>query len=95
MKYLLIIVIQIYWKIIPVYKRKKCIYRISCSQYVYEATQKLGLKEGLKALRYRMGTCNSNFVLYQNPITRETQLLLSNGESLIEKEIAERLINLN
>lgn len=92
MKYLLLILIKLYWRLIPGEKRKHCIYKQSCSCFVFEQTKVNGFISGMKALSYRMRTCNSHFHLFINPVTKETELILSNGEILSKNEIAERLI---
>jgi len=92
MKYILLFIIKVYWKIIPELKRGKCIYRRSCSHYVFDTTMERGLIEGLKALNYRFRTCNQYFQLYKNPMTSRTEGILSNGDTLTENEIADRLI---
>ncbi|WP_426479975.1 membrane protein insertion efficiency factor YidD [Chryseobacterium sp. CBSDS_008] len=47
-----------YWKAIPPAKRRKCIFRTSCSQYVYEKTIHNGFISGLKAFNYRFKTAD-------------------------------------
>ncbi|WP_259109498.1 membrane protein insertion efficiency factor YidD [Chryseobacterium sp. JUb7] len=53
MKKLLIFLIKIYWITTPPQKRRKCIFRQSCSKHVYEKTMNDGFISGLKAFRYR------------------------------------------
>ncbi len=92
MKHILLLIIQIYWKLIPLKNRGKCIYKISCSNYVFQETKSNGLIKGLKAFRYRYQNCRQGFGLFQNPIDGTKQIILPNGEILKENEIAERLL---
>lgn len=93
MKYLILFIIQIYWKLIPTSKRKKCIFKKSCSNYVFEKTQKEGFISGLKAFRFRYKNCRGNFAIFQNPITNKIQMILPSQTIIDKEEIAERLIN--
>jgi len=93
MKHLLLFVIKMYWKIIPPSKRKKCIFRKSCSNYVFEITQKEGFINGLKAFQFRYKNCRGNFAIFKNPITNKIQMILPSQIIIDKEEIAERLIS--
>ncbi|GAA4278583.1 membrane protein insertion efficiency factor YidD [Aquimarina mytili] len=95
MKWILVITIQLYWYLIPESKRRRCIFRKSCSIYVYEETLKKGLISGLSALRYRYQNCRSGFIVFEDPISDKKLMLLPNQQIIEEKEIAERLIRKN
>ncbi|WP_378174264.1 membrane protein insertion efficiency factor YidD [Aquimarina sp. SS2-1] len=92
MKILLIIPIKLYWFFVAKSKRRRCIFRKSCSNYVYEETCKKGFISGLKALRYRYQNCRSDFIIFDHPINDQKLMLLPNQEIIEEKEISERLI---
>jgi len=93
MKHLILFAIKIYWNIIPPSKRKKCIFKKSCSNYVFEITQKEGFINGLKAFKFRYQNCRGNFVVFQNPIIDKIQMILPSQMIIEREEIAERLIN--
>lgn len=95
MKVFLLVIIRVYWLLIPKSKRKKCIFRKSCSKYVFEETTKNGLQKGLKAFRFRYKNCRHGFEIFKNPINYKFQMILPNHLILDEEEIAERLINKN
>lgn len=61
MKITLIVIIKLYWLIIPKHKRRKCLFKKTCSNYVYEITKSEGLISGLKALSFRINNCNSHY----------------------------------
>ncbi|WP_210148404.1 membrane protein insertion efficiency factor YidD [Chryseobacterium scophthalmum] len=90
MKYLLLLIIKSYWFIIPASKRRKCIFRKSCSKHVYEETTSKGIISGLKALKYRFENCRAGAQIFENPITGKLQITLLNNQILDEKEISER-----
>ncbi|PTS87606.1 membrane protein insertion efficiency factor YidD [Flavobacterium sp. HMWF030] len=93
MKHLILFAIKMYWEILPPSKRRKCIFKKSCSNYVFETTQKEGFVKGLKAFQFRYKNCRGNFAIFQNPINNKIQMILP-SQIIIEKEdIAERLIN--
>jgi len=93
MKFLIILLIKFYWRVIPPAKRRKCIFRTSCSRYVYEETINNGFISGLKAFKYRFQNCRSDAYLIENPITKKRQIILPNHQILEEKEISKRFIN--
>lgn len=91
-KYLLILPIKLYWILVPKSKRRKCIFRKSCSRYVYDKAIDEGIIPGLKALQYRYSNCRSGFHIIENPINKQTQIILPNNTLLQECEISERFI---
>lgn len=81
-----------YWKTIPPSKRKKCIFKKSCSNYVFETTQKEGFINGLKTFWFRYKNCRGNFTVFKNPINDKIQMILPSQIIIDQEEIAERLI---
>lgn len=92
-KYLLILPIKMYWFLIPKTKRRKCIFRQSCSRYVFDKTINEGFISGLKALEFRYHNCRGGFQIFENPFTKQTQIILPNHCVLEEYEISERFIH--
>ncbi|MBK7957596.1 MAG: membrane protein insertion efficiency factor YidD [Bacteroidetes bacterium] len=74
MRYLLLLLIKIYW-ILPKAMRRRCIFRENCSQYVYRCSND-GFFVGMRALVERICTCrqikgyvtinNTEFVILSN-----------------------------
>ena len=54
-----------YWLLIPKHKRRKCLFKKSCSNYVYEKTKSEGLISGLSALRFRIKNCNPQYSIME------------------------------
>ncbi|MGB0949917.1 MAG: membrane protein insertion efficiency factor YidD [Marinirhabdus sp.] len=61
MKNVLLMPIKIYWLCIPKSKRKCCIFRESCSNYVFNQTKEQGFVQGLKALWFRYNNCRPGY----------------------------------
>lgn len=95
MKHFFLLMIKLYWLLIPKTKRKKCIFRKSCSHYVFEILEQQGFLSGLKAFRFRYNNCRSGFEIFKNPVTSEMQMLLPSNQIIDRDEIAERLLTLN
>lgn len=93
MKYCLLFSIQLYWFFKPKNKPAKCIFKKSCSHYVYEETTTKGVLKGIKALRFRIQNCSYGFELYKNPINNKTQMILPNKVVVEEKDIASRFLH--
>lgn len=85
--------IRLYWATFPKSKRRKCIFKISCSQYVYQITNKEGFYKGLMALKYRYYNCRGGFHISVDPIDGRKIMILSNFNVLTEDDISERFIN--
>ena len=85
MKYLLIFIIKLYWRIIPEKRRKKCLFSKSCSNYVYEKTINEGFYEGIKALKYRYKVCRSNYIITE--LSNEINIILCDGSILCRDKI--------
>ncbi len=92
MKIILLLIIRIYWYIIPKGKRRKCIFKISCSQHVYKTTFQAGFLRGLIALRYRFLNCRGGFQIFENPLDGSKMMILPNAEVLMEDQISDRFL---
>ena len=93
MKNILLLIISIYW-LIPKNKRRQCLFKESCSHYVYNATKKYGLRNGLQALQYRIRNCNKGSYVFTNPITNKIQMVLQNNEIIEEENIANYILQM-
>lgn len=89
MKFILLFIIKIYWKIIPASRRRSCLFAESCSKYVYRVTKNKGFWNGLKAFRLRYKKCKSGYKIGYNSIDGTTELHLADGTILKESEISE------
>lgn len=90
-KYFFIFLIRIYWTLLPATKRRRCIFKKSCSYYVYEHLMSAGAIRGIKAFFFRYETCRPGYSLYINPITANIEMVMITGDIVPEDEIAERL----
>lgn len=84
--------VRLYWFSKSKNSNPKCIFRKSCSHYVYEITQKQGYLKGLKAFVFRYRNCRGYIQVFKNPISNKTNMLLSSRIIIEEDEIAERLL---
>lgn len=64
MRYLLLLAIQAYW-LIPTRLHDRCIFRESCSHYVYRVARQRGFLAGLSALMERNSLCRPGYVVYR------------------------------
>ncbi|GMN06289.1 hypothetical protein MTsPCn5_16780 [Croceitalea sp. MTPC5] len=93
MRQILLIIIKVYWFLIPESKRRCCIFREPCSQHVYKITSARGFGQGFKALIFRYQNCRYGYEIFENPITNKIQLILPNKGVIDENEIAISLLN--
>ena len=90
MKYILLVSIQLYWKLIPQSKRKVCLFRQSCSNYIYRITNENGFIKGMTALRLRIIKCRPQYELYK--VDNTFILRLQDGSVINENEISQFLL---
>jgi putative component of membrane protein insertase Oxa1/YidC/SpoIIIJ protein YidD len=90
MKYLLLLIIRLYQTFIPKRFRGKCLFKESCSNYVFRITKEKGLIVGLNALKYRYFNCRPNYNLMDN---NGKIVLITINKNVIEEEfIDERIL---
>lgn len=61
MKHLILALIRCYWQLVPEVRRRRCLFRETCSRYVYRETQTLGARAGVVALWRRLCACRPGF----------------------------------
>jgi len=74
--------IKIYW-LIPIKYRKKCLFKESCSHFVYRQTKEQGYKKGFNAFFQRYKQCRSHYSIIE---LEGKQFVLLNDHTLIERE---------
>ena len=67
--------IRFYWLIVPNKIKGVCLFKESCSKYVYRKLTEDGFKAGVKALRYRIKTCRQPYVIRKNIYSNEFENL--------------------
>ena len=82
--------ILFYQAFIPRKLRGVCLFKESCSNFVYRQTKNEGFYKGIKALIFRFNNCRPNYYL----IEIENQILLITKENHVfeEKDIDERIL---
>lgn len=83
MKWVILSLIRIYW-LIPDNWRKRCLFKESCSQYVFRITRDDGFVAGLDVLRHRFRQCRPGYGFVTLPDGQE-MVVLADG-SLVEAE---------
>jgi putative component of membrane protein insertase Oxa1/YidC/SpoIIIJ protein YidD len=86
MSYILLGVIQLYWHLIPEHKRRNCLFRESCSHYVYRIAKEKGFFSACSALIDRIKKCRPGYELSKDG--DKFQLRLKDGTLVPEEDIA-------
>lgn len=92
MKRLLLLVIHLYWRLIPADRRRKCIFRESCSQHVFNKTKEGGFVEGFKALSFRFRNCRGNIRFFTESINGKKLALLPDGTVVEDACLSEKFL---
>lgn len=87
----LLVLICLYWALWPARVRRACLFRHSCSRYVYYTTRRYGLRAGQRALARRYRQCRPGACSFLHPLTGERQYLLADGTQLSLREVAPTL----
>lgn len=92
MKYIILLSIKSYWLLVPEVKRKNCLFRESCSRYVYRITFEQGFIKGLKAFKERFKKCRSGYKIINIGNSEYQAFELVDGSILRKDEASEFLI---
>jgi hypothetical protein len=85
-------VVRLYWRFWPRPWKRSCIFRESCSQHVYRVAARSGEFAAIRALLARIRTCRPGYRL--SVTDGRVGLVLANGVTLEEFEIAPELVSL-
>jgi putative component of membrane protein insertase Oxa1/YidC/SpoIIIJ protein YidD len=89
MRYLLMFAIRIYWRI-PTKLHDKCIFKETCSHYVYRIAEHQGVIPALKAFKERNRQCRPGYVIYRSK--GKFYLKTAEGDVFEEDQISPRLL---
>lgn len=90
MKWLILIVIKIYWMVFSKKKEPSCIFKETCSHYVYRKSKDVGFIGGVSAFLDRLKKCRNGYQLYTSLNGFEMELV--DGSIIKEDEIAPRIL---
>jgi len=90
MKWALFILIKLYWVVFPEKNRRSCLFKESCSNFVYRQTNEGGFLKGANALLQRLKKCRKGYHLYTS--LNGFEMELADGSIIKEHEIAPKLL---
>ena len=91
MRLIFLIIIKSYWILIPPKKRKKCLFKESCSNYVYRITKEQGFLKGFTVLVIRIKQCRNGYQIFFND--NQIVMKLSDGTLIKEDEISNSILD--
>ena len=90
MKWAILLVIKAYWKLIPIRKRRSCLFKESCSQFVYRNTIEHGFMFGLHCFFRRRKQCRPGYeIIFSNSGLNEIKL--ADGMVIDEMELSDKM----
>lgn len=89
MKWLLLGAIRAYWRLIPPERRRRCLFRESCSRHVYRRARDEGFISGLRALARRWRACRPGYGLLAAREAGEPLVLLADGAVMRIDQLSE------
>lgn len=90
MKWAFLIAIKLYWMAFSEKKNAKCLFKETCSHFVYRQTEEGGFLKGVEALWHRFKKCRKGYQLYSG--LNGFEIELADGSIIPEGEIAPRLL---
>jgi putative component of membrane protein insertase Oxa1/YidC/SpoIIIJ protein YidD len=78
--------IEVYWAWVPPDRRRVCLFRESCSRYIWRQLDEDGFRAGLSALLLRWRRCRPGYSVVST--AAGTLLVLRDGSTLSEGEMA-------
>lgn len=93
MNYILLFAIRFYWILKSNKQPARCLFRISCSRYVYQIATEDGFFKGVHALFKRYRNCRHGYQLMINPLNGQKTMVLPDGTNIRQNEIAEKFLN--
>ncbi|MEH6656858.1 membrane protein insertion efficiency factor YidD [Leeuwenhoekiella marinoflava] len=89
MRIFLLLLIRFYWISIPKTNRRRCLFKKSCSHYVFDIAKDEGLLSGLKALNFRYKHCRPGYFILKD----EGVLISSESKSFDRSQIRDNLFS--
>jgi len=86
----LLLLIRLYWRAVPAVRRRRCLFRITCSRYVYGIASTRGFRAGIAALLERLRSCRPGYTV---AFSRSGAALVCADGSVFERgEVADDLL---
>ncbi|WP_394803540.1 membrane protein insertion efficiency factor YidD [Niabella hibiscisoli] len=82
MRYSLLFAIQLYWLLVPKKSRKRCVFKETCSKYVYRIARQQGLRAGIAALNDRRKKCRPGYYFINDNMVRMADCCIVPAEML-------------
>ena len=92
LKALFLFLIRLYWFLIPPSKRRKCIFKESCSKHVYRKLKDDGFKNGVNAFLKRYHQCRPGYKVFFNSSKKYLEIELSDMSIVQAVEIRSDII---
>ncbi|MFM5893100.1 MAG: hypothetical protein ACKOQM_01525 [Novosphingobium sp.] len=86
MRWMIRAIIRTYWLLIPAYRRRKCLFKESCSRHVYRETD-AGFHDAIRAFRYRFGACRPGYVRLETKDADGTALFMMRDGSIVRADL--------
>ena len=86
--------IRFYWLFIKPFHNKTCLFNLTCSHAVYEASKHRNIKYAWKTFLFRYNNCRGSYQLFYSDQFQQYYLKLADGTIVPEKEINPKLINM-
>jgi uncharacterized protein len=83
MRYVLLLCIRLYW-CISAGKRRRCVFKESCSRHVYRVSKQQGFVKAMRALYMRMRLCRAGYSCFTTADGKEWVLL--KGNTVVQRE---------
>lgn len=91
MKWVIFFVINIYWIAIPKKYRKSCLFKESCSHFVFRNTMEHGWRHGLYCFLQRWKQCRPGYVIIYTQ-SKGVEIVLADGCSTTKDNLSDKML---
>lgn len=92
MRWLILFPIYLYWYAWPPFlKKRTCLFKESCSHFVFRVTKDCGFVAGYKAMSWRYRNCRPGYKIVSNA-EGQFEMRLVTGNVVAESEMADTIL---
>ena len=93
MRIFILLAIRLYWQLVPVQWKRKCLFNETCSRHVYRITRQYGVSAGLSALYGRFRRCRPGYTI--RPVDGALQFVSREGTVVSWQELSAHIMPLS
>jgi putative component of membrane protein insertase Oxa1/YidC/SpoIIIJ protein YidD len=91
-KWVLLLLVHLYWLAVPPSRRRPCLFKESCSRHVHRVASERGFIDAVAALRRRLRQCRPGYRFVASADPSRADLFLADGSVLCADAVSPELL---